>query len=257
MGYGDEVMATGLAKGLANRGKLAAFGDGKRIVWGPWSSEVFKFNPNIAFQGNEGSPNLEWIPHYKGHRLYNRLHVNGRQWVWNYKFKPIPGEMFFSDEEKEDAKRAGQDFILIEPNLPWQKSVAVNKDWGFNNYYEVSSQLLDDGHDVVQFENGRNHLAGVRLIRSRGYRDALAIIARAKLVICPEGGLHHGAAAVETKAVVLFGGFIPPQVTGYDSHINLTGNSTQACGSLHRCEHCIQAMASIKPEEVYDAATKI
>lgn len=253
MGYGDEIMSTGLARGFSERGKLAAFGDGKRIIWGPWCPEIFRFNPNIAPLGSEGSTYLEWVPHYKGHRMYNHLHADGKRWVWNYSFKPIPGEMYFSDKEEEDSKRAGEGFILIEPNVPWQKSVAVNKDWGFKNYQEVANHLLKDGLNVVQFAHGRDHLAGVRVIHSNGFRDALALIAKAELVICPEGGLHHGAAAVGTKAVVLFGGFIPPQVTGYDMHINLTGDAGEACGSLHRCEHCRKAMASITPEQVYEA----
>jgi hypothetical protein len=51
----------------------------------------------------------------------------------------------------------------------------------------------------------------------------------AALLISPEGGLHHAAAALGVRAVVIFGGFISPATTGYELHTNLfTGG--QACG---------------------------
>jgi ADP-heptose:LPS heptosyltransferase len=74
------------------------------------------------------------------------------------------------------------------------------------------------------------------------------------LYIGPEGGLHHGAAAVGIPAVVLFGGFIPPQVTGYKTHVNLTGGADFFCGSLQACKHCAEAMERIKSKHVCDAA---
>jgi hypothetical protein len=64
--------------------------------------------------------------------------------------------------------------------------------------------------------------------------------------------MHHGAAAVGTPAVVIFGGFIPPAVVGYDMHVNLTGGA-EACGSLNKCLHCRAAMEKISVEEVYQA----
>jgi hypothetical protein len=39
MGYGDELMATGMARGAAARGKRVAFGDGQRIICGPYCFE--------------------------------------------------------------------------------------------------------------------------------------------------------------------------------------------------------------------------
>lgn len=250
MGLGDELMATGMARGSLERGKRVAFGDGRKIVWGPWCEEVFRHNPNVAQPGTEHLGDVEWIHHYKGHRLYNRLVVHDR-WVWNQNFRAQPGEMFFTDTEKMQAERAGSNFVLIEPNVPWHKSVAPNKDWGLSKYQEVAKKLIDDGVDVVQFAYGRDHLHGVRIIHTHGFRDALAILSRANLAIVPEGGLHHGAAAVGVRAIVLFGGFIPPQVTGYASHVNLTGGEV-ACGSLNRCDHCRRAMESISIKHVYE-----
>ena len=64
-----------------------------------------------------------------------------------------------------------------------------------------------------------------RSLTCPSFRHALAILERARLYVGGEGGLHHGAAAVGVGGVVLFGGFVPPLVTGYAVHANLTGGA--------------------------------
>lgn len=254
MGLGDNLMATGMAKGAQARGKRIAFGDGSTIRWDQHSEQIFRHNPNIAPPGSEGSSDLEWIPFYKGNRIYNRHDHLKERWIWNYDFRVQPGEIFFSDEELSFAKKFGKDFVLIEPSVPSYKGCAQNKTWPFNSYTHIVQLLKAKGHDVRQFSNGGSLLPGVKTIKAPSFRHALAILANAALYIGPEGGLHHGAAAVGIHAVVIFGGFIPPQVTGYDSHINLTDDSEKACGSLTNCPHCAAAMKSIKIKHVYSAA---
>ncbi len=253
MGYGDDILASGLAKKLLEPGKRAAFGDGRRIIWGPWSEEIFRCNPKIARPGEERKPDIQWIDYYKGHRLYNAIDTAAGRWRWNYAFHAEPGEIYFDSNELAFAKATGSNFILIEPNVPWKKSVAPNKDWGPAKYQAIVDRLKADGHDVVQTKHGRDRLVGVRTVSTPTFRAALAVLSRARLAILPEGGLHHGAAALGIPAVVLFGGFIPPSVTGYSMHINLTGD-VEACGSLHPCKHCRAAMDNISVEQVYDAA---
>jgi hypothetical protein len=67
-----------------------------------------------------------------------------------------------------------------------------------------------------------------RQIKTKGFRHALAVPQNASLYIGPEGGLHHAVASVGVAAVVLFGDFIPPAVTGYSHHANLTGGGDGA-----------------------------
>jgi ADP-heptose:LPS heptosyltransferase len=137
--------------------------------------------------------------------------------------------------------------------------VAVNKQWPIERYQEVARRLQrDDGIEVVQFKYPPPHGPGKRLDRVRqieapSFRHALAVLKNAAVYVGPEGGLHHGSAAVGTEAVVIFGGFISPGITGYKRHANLfTGGSP--CGSLDRCEHCRKAMDEIRVETVMTAA---
>jgi hypothetical protein len=251
VGFGDEIMATGMARGARDRGKRTAFGDGRRIVFGPWSEEIFLGNPNIARPGDERrATDLEWVAHYKGHRLYNALAPDGQRWLWNYGFSATPGELFFTEAEETLAAAYGRGHVFIEPNVPWHKSVAQNKNWGLMNYQRVANHFERQGVRVVQSSHGRLRLTGVGIVRATRFREALLGLRNAAAYVGPEGGLHHAAAALNVPGVVLFGGFIPPDVTGYAIHKNLTGNSTRACGSLRDCRHCRSAMRTIDPEQV-------
>lgn len=255
MGLGDQLLGTGLARGAAAKGKRVAFGNGRKIIWDHNSESIFRNNPNIAPPGSERAKDLKWVPFYKGSRLYNRHDVPNSRWVWNYAFKSIPGEVYFDPAEVEWARQFGSGFVVIEPNIEGWKSCASNKDWGFQKYQRVCDWLCARGNRVVQFsyDRGGSILDGASPIRTPTFRHALAVMANAALYLGAEGGLHHGAAAVGIPGVVIFGGFVPPSVTGYDTHTNLTGVAT-ACGSLSRCQHCIDAMDRISVEEVINAA---
>lgn len=252
MGYGDNLMATGLAKGARIVGKRAAFGDGSKIIWDHLSKEIFANNPNIAPPGSEGAADLQWLHFYRGCRIYNFHDTARDRWAWNYNFRPVPGQMFFSAQEDRNGERYGEGFTLIEPNVSPHKMGAANKDWGFSRYQMIADQLSASGCRVAQFLNGGKSLERVAHFQTNSFRDALAILSHARLYIGPEGGLHHGAAAVGVPGVVIFGGWIPHQVTGYAMHVNL-GNE-KGCGLLSRCEHCRQALDAISIDQVYSAA---
>lgn len=257
MGLGDNLMATGFAKGAKACGKRIAFGDGNTILWDQHSEQIFRGNPNIAPPGSEGAKDLEWIPYYKGHRVYNRHDHAKDKWIWNYKFQAVPGEMFFHDKELAFARQFGNDFIVIEPNVQNYKGSAPNKTWPMIRYINVVNLLKQKGFSVKQFSYGSEMIPGTEHIQTPTFRHALAVLSQAALYIGPEGGLHHGAAAVGIPAVVLFGGFIPPSITGYDSHINLTGGAEYFCGSLRPCQHCQDALLAIKSKHVNDAAKEL
>lgn len=257
MGYGDNLMATGMAKGAGARGKMIAFGDGNKILWDQNSAAIFKGNPNIAPPGSESSSNIEWINFYKGNRIYNKHDHKQDRWLWNYSFRAQPGEVFFTDEELTFAEKFGKDFVIVEPHVPDYKGCAPNKRWQFERYIHLVGLLKRRGLNVQQFRNNGTSLPGVGAIKTPSFRHALAVLSQAALYVGSEGGLHHGAAAVGIPAVVIFGGFIPPQVTGYKSHTNLTGGATKFCGSLRACTHCRTALEAIKIKHVHHAVKEI
>lgn len=244
-----------MAKGAHARGKRIAFGDGRRIIWSQYCAEVFRNNPNIAPPGSEGAADLEWIHHYAGRRVYLDTKANKQMWLYDKKFKIIPGEFFFSQDEISFAESIRPGFILIEPFV---KPVYPNKQWPIDRYTAAAKNLLSD-YRVCQFLYGRNCnvLTGaITPIVTPSIRMALAALSRAALYIGPEGALAHGAAAVGVRAVVIFGGFTDPEVVGYPGNANLTGGVAH-CGRVAKCQHCMQAMQNITVEQVCDEARRI
>jgi ADP-heptose:LPS heptosyltransferase len=219
--------------------------------------EIFVGNPNLAPPGFENASNLEWVPFYKGSRLYNKHDRQHHCWIWNYDFRVTPGEVFFTTLERRTGERAGRGFVVVEPNVEARKVGPSNKHWGNRNWQIVAERLRSKGYDVIQFTHPGCGpiIPGTRRVRTRGFRDALSILANAALYLGPEGGLHHGAAALGVPAVVMFGAWIPPAVTGYSHHRNIT-RGNHYCGSLRPCMECQDALRNISVNEVYEVATE-
>lgn len=263
MGYGDEIMASWYARGAAARGVRVAFGDGRQSRWHRFAYEIHKNNPNVAAPGFEKHYKIEWVKNWAGERPY-ALHdrVNDK-WIYYPGYNNRPGEIYFTRQEFEKAATFGRDFIIMEPNVPKFKSSSVNKDWGKTKYQEVADRLIKAGHQIVQpIYEGTPHwpgfkLRGARHINTPRFRQTLGLIQQAKMYIGPEGGMHHAAAALGKPAVVIFGGFILPDITGYDSHINIS-RGTKSCGNFREiCKHCREAMNSITVDEVHVAAEQL
>ncbi len=164
-------------------------------------------------------------------------------WQWNV-FQCIPGEIFLTDDERDVDTEVG---VVIEPRTKNKP----NKQWPVDRYQAVADELVASGYTVSQLvpPNQKPLLYGVQRITTGSFRRALGVLSHAQLYIGGEGGLHHGSAALDVPAVVLFGGFIGPETTGYKNHVNLTGGA-KACGSPWTCSHCKKAMEDIPIDEV-------
>lgn len=258
MGYGDAIMATALARGLHAQGKLAAFfspdGNHRRIKWTGVCEDILKYNPNVAKPHQEMQDNLVWHPHYK--KVFSYTHYDGQKlkWIWNMDFRVTPGEMFFGPDDLAPAAEGR--YIVIEPNVAWQRRANLNKDWGDGKYERLAIELAARGYTVVQciHGNSKRKLRDVKRVETQTFRRACAVMRGASLVIAPEGGNHHAAAAVGVPAIILWGGWSPPQTMGYDNHVKLTGGAEPGCGNVNLCSHCRAAFDRISVEEVLEKA---
>ena len=79
------------------------------------------------------------------------------------------------------------------------------------------------------------------------------------LFLGPEGGFSHAAAAIRKKAIVYFGGWIHPKVTGYDFHENIYfDHSESPCGVVgYDCVHCDEARQNITVDNLFSKVTSI
>ena len=217
-----------------------------RIVyeWQRWH-EAWHHNPRIAAPGEVGDFQ-DLIAREDGLRPYIAAKAAGR-WTWR-PYTPPRGELYFTQDELDFARRH-EGRIIVEPNL--KVGASPNKDWGWANWTALSRLMRAAGIRPTQLGPATSRrLPGADFVKTRTMRHAAAVIARARAAVLPEGGLHHVAAAVGAPAVVIFGGFISPQVTGYAEQRSIFTGGDLGCGYRVPCPHCRQAMRQIDPEQV-------
>lgn len=249
MGWGDEITASGHARRLHQQ-------TGKRVVVvdrnnRPRWSEIWDYNPIIARERSVDTVDLQHAPGVRPYLLGWDAHT--RTWAFNaeYRINDYVGQIHLTPAECELAASltGGDPFVLIEPNINPHNS--VNKQWGAENWRALVA-MFPNIRWVQMDTGGPVRLPGVSLIRAPDFRTACAVLRSAQFYVGPEGGLHHAAAALGKRAVVIFGGFVSPRTTGYDTHINLVGDD-QPCGRMDYCGHCERAMRQISVDMVAEA----
>jgi len=251
MGYGDEIMALGRAEivyGILKR-PVAIYGVSGR----PRNHPVWKNHPAIDIN----SPlHIVDGPSARPHILRWKRNP-GLTTIWNMKYRARAGRMRLTTREQNEARYLApkKPFVVVEPIV--RKKSSRNKDWGFDRWKEV---IKDFPLPVYQFDlDGKTKiLPGATAIHSPGFRIAAGIVKHSTLVMTIDGGMHHMAASMKTPAVVIFGGFASPKITGYAYQRNFYIDLPESpCGRYAPCKHCEKAMSMIKPEEVRRAALEI
>lgn len=249
MGWGDELIAAGQARRMQQEkpGKVLI----RDLRGNIRKHDMWANNPRIVGPA-ENAYKAQELLNGPGARPYIAAKTDER-WTWK-DFECLAGEIYFSAEELAFAA-AHAPAVVIEPNNKQQAS--PNKQWGRERWVALAALLRAEGIAPVQLGPvGTQLVPGAQLIETPSFRHACAVLGRAKAAVLPEGGLHHAAAALGVKAVVIFGGFISPRQTGYAFHVNLfTGG--EACGMRVPCAHCAAAMAQIAPEAVMTELRKL
>lgn len=257
MGMGDEIMATGIAKKLyAETGAKVAFGNPKGVLKKTIYPIIYANNPKVIIHGQElrDTKNVVWSDYCKGHRTYIaniETSKKEKRYRWNYDFKAEPGEFFYSNFEKKKIieRRIKEKYIVVEPHSK-MGGAKDNKQWPWKRFQQVVD-ILSEEITVYQPHYGKPKLNNTTPVVTNGLRMLSLFINDSAGFLCNEGGVHHAAATVGSKGVVIFGGFISPEITGYDFHTNLfTGG--EACGSRYSCKHCKAAMEAIEVDEVVE-----
>jgi len=194
------------------------------------------------------------------------------------KWKMNPGIIYFMEDELkeiEELKSIYSDHIFIHPYACKGHNCA---DWGLDNWTDFIKKATRRGHKLVQCGPAKNfalanlhnfsnssvddiqkrnfeHL-GVTFHETQNFRDAMKLIAAVKMVITPEGGIHHASAALNKSGVILLGGRVHPDAFGYDFQCNIyvkdktspciitRTNKTSIC-KKRPCHHCSRCWKKI------------
>lgn len=230
MGWGDDLMAAGEARRLHREtGGMVAIvaGPGGR----PLSSPLWRGIDYIAKEGDTATSHIVDSP---AHRRY-RLEANDLRSIWR-EYQPVPAELSFTDEERRFAEHISPGFVVIEPHIKRDRVGALNRDWGWRRFERLVARTKADVRWVQLGPARLQNLPGVTRITTDSFRKACAVLAKAAAYVGPEGGLHHASAALGVPAVVIFGGYVSPKVTGYKDHTNLFAGNGLGCGTHSKCE---------------------
>jgi hypothetical protein len=245
MGWGDDIMATGMAR-------EAQLTDPRRVRLmlekGERWAEAYYNNPRLASPGQQGD--FQTVMARENHLRAYTVSKGHDRWTWRAYTPPV-GEIYLSDHEQAFGKQhAGR--VIVEPNI--KPNASPNKQWGWVRWNKLAWLLRQQGITVTQLgPDNTPVLEGAEMIVTRNIRHAAAVMANARAAVLPEGGLHHTAAVFGIPAVVIYGGYISPAVTGYagqKAFFNGGPEHPLGCGMRVACAHCADAMASITPEAV-------
>jgi ADP-heptose:LPS heptosyltransferase len=85
----------------------------------------------------------------------------------------------------------------------------------------------------------------------KSLRELIRKIASYKLVVCAEGGISHIAKAVDTPAIVIFGGWSNPEWNGYEDQLNVVNKvDCSYCYNSYPCKCDFKCMKEICPKTV-------
>lgn len=147
--------------------------------------------------------------------------------------------------------------IVMQNSCRGARYSSPTKEWAQSAWQQLIHQL--PGCEWVQLGTPLDPpLSGVRDLRGRtSLAEAAELMASAACFVGLESGLMHLAAAVETPAVIIYGGRTRPSQTGYPQHRHVTRQPPCAgCGLHDGCPHANACMA-IPAEEVAAAVREI
>lgn len=206
---------------------------------------MWEGNPRIAKPGEAFDEKYE---NRGGARPYI-VEKGWHKWTWRA-YGPEPGEIFLTPLELAFAERAAGK-IVVNPTV--KDGASPNKLWPFARWQELTVKNPD--LPWLQVGDAASPRLGgtVPFLHTPTFRDACGALYGARAAVLHEGGLHHAAAALGRTAVVIFGHFIAPTVTGYPCHRNLffaTKENPLGCGMRMACTTCRSVMESITPRDV-------
>jgi ADP-heptose:LPS heptosyltransferase len=269
VGYGDYLMLSGAVRELKRRFPgvaITALGAENA----PMFRQVFAGNPYITYASQLRPEQRHFdLPLL---RLDKPDEAAGRN-IWMPGFTPIPGNLYLRPDELQWALRATTDIrqrsgcaalVYLNPYAKPSHTMPsgehrvypyhVNKEWGIERYAAV---IRAAGARIAflqpnAFDDPRPFAEGAHSVANcPSFRHAAALLSHCDAYLGCEGGMHHAAAALGIRGVVIYGGWISPGLSGYACHDNVyRGRFRDACGLRSECAHCREAMAAIPPAEL-------
>ena len=261
---GDNLLCSAVARELKNRGRTPI------AVLTPFR-ELFDNNPNIetvfaadwrdvSLLKESGMPLL--FPDYAirssnpDQILPPRGHIIGEM----CRSIGITGEIelrpeYFFGRGENIPRPLNQKTVAIQCSGAGARMRCLNKEWPVDRFQSVIDRLRSNCQ-LIQLGSVKDPiLSGVQDMRGLPLRNAASVLASCHLFIGLEGFLMHLARAVECPAVIVYGGRVAPEQTGYSCNKNLYTPLTCApCWCDNACNYDRKCLTTISVDMVVDAA---
>lgn len=248
-GLGDNLLLSAILPPL--RGKYPKH---KIIVESKRWPQLFKNNPYVDWVTNK---------HFKTTKRHIKPKYRITQNTENSIYEQIADhiglkEKLFPElyiEPSEIPNIESKDYIAFCPC--GKRGFSANrKEWGLENFQKVIDNLSLEIDFVQVGLESDPLLKNVVDMRKLSIRETAGLIKNARLFLGLEGGLMHVAKAVDTPAVIIYGGAVDPKFSGYEENENIYIKlDCSPCFTsekpLENCPHK-KCMKLISPEIVVD-----
>lgn len=263
-GLGDALFVSTVAREIKKRRPQT------RVVVETHWQQIFHNNPDIAASFPAGSSprpgsfpivyEQPWPPPRHKHALEllcERLGLEAPE-VRTY-FYPTPEERMKARSIRPSSSRP---LLVVHPFSGF--FAARSKQWDFR-HWKSFLELLPPEIETIRFggvedpatpTDRSNHREMVGL----DIRIVAALLQSADAFVGQESGLAHLATALGVPSVVIFTGFVPPDVFGYPQNVNLAPELPYApCWEKDGCPPCKAEICTraVKPETVCDRTIEI
>ncbi|OOQ58076.1 glycosyltransferase family 9 protein [Mucilaginibacter pedocola] len=182
-------------------------------------------------------------------KMADALPLNG-----TIKNKPV---LILSDEEIAKGALA-KNHVVITCSTSGAVVPMGNKEWITERYQQVVNTLHRQ-YKFIQLGTANDpKLDNVTDMRGKlSVRESAAVLKNSQLVITHVGFMMHLARAVDSRAVIIYGGRETPSQSGYGCFRNIyNAVPCSPCWLHNKCDFEKRCMTEITPEMVTDAALK-
>lgn len=263
-GLGDDLLCTAVAHELKKRGA------GKIVMFSKYPS-LFEENTDVAAVHNLGYASVgrrrHWgysviVPHYARYdapadRDIN-LHAHFIETMC--RMAGITGKIELRPyiqlrpQEMEKGRLDPSQAVIHSAGLALMK----NKQWFPERYQAVADDLRQDVRWIQLGLAEDPPISGALDLRGRTtLRETAAILANSRVFLGEAGFLMHLARAVETRAVIVYGGREDPMVSGYSLNENMVGRTLcSPCWQRTRCDYGHECLQIIGVDDVVAAVRR-
>ncbi len=249
-GLGDNLLLTALLPEMRKR--MPAH---KIVVETPWV-ELFTANPHADWVTDKHikTTKRHTKPVYRVEKRGDRPFLEQMMSHIDSEGAVAPHIYLTEDEIQYAGDEYPGRYIVI---CPTGKNLfsSNRREWGLDRFQDLRDLLSE--YRFIQVGLARDQLLS-NVVDARGLavRESAAIIQNAWFFLGLEGGFMHVSRAVDTRSVIIFGGYILPEVSGYPENVNISSEADcSPCYNSHvsrtPCD-CMKCMKAISPGMVYD-----